>query len=333
MCKALRINRTLVLPPGRKAVLAAARLIRRGGLVAFPTETVYGLGAAATDQRAVRKIFKAKGRPADNPLIVHVASLEQVKEITSGLPPGALALMKRFWPGPLSLVLPRSEKLPPEVSAGLPTVAVRMPAHPAALKLIRAAGVPIAAPSANRSGRPSPTTLRHVLEDLAGRIDAVMDGGACRVGLESTVLDLSGSRPVILRPGGVTREQLESVLGTAVAVAAGCKEGTPPSPGMKYRHYAPRAPLLLITGARRRRLALMAALARCYRKKGFKVGILRAPAGPEGFRAAGKRLYQALRRFDARGMDLILAEGVSAQGLGAALMNRLRRAAVRTIRV
>ena len=333
MPKVLRINRTLVLPPGRKTVLAAARLIRNGRLVAFPTETVYGLGAAAADRLAGKNIFKAKGRPADNPLIVHVACLEQVKEISSCIPPGALELMQRFWPGPLSLVLPRSNRLPQEVSAGLPTVAVRMPAHPVALSLIRAAGVPIAAPSANRSGRPSPTTLRHVLEDLAGRIDAVLDGGACRLGLESTVLDLSGGRPVILRPGGITGEQLEAVLGTTVEVAEGCKTGTPPSPGMKYRHYAPRASLVLVTGVRRRRLALMAALAECYQKKGLKVGILQAPPGPEAFRPAAKRLYQTLRSFDAQGVDLILAEGVSAQGLGAALMNRLRRAAARIIRV
>ncbi|HPU00429.1 MAG: threonylcarbamoyl-AMP synthase [Firmicutes bacterium] len=333
MPKVLRINQTLVLPGSRKSVLVAARLIRRGGLVAFPTETVYGLGAAATDRSAVKKIFKAKGRPADNPLIVHVAGLDQVKESAASLPPGALHLMKRFWPGPLSLVLPRSDKIPPEVSAGLPTVAVRMPAHPVALSLIRAAGVPIAAPSANRSGRPSPTSLRHVLEDLAGKIDAVIDGGPCQVGLESTVLDLSGSHPLILRPGAITREQLEAVLGVPVAVAQGCKDGTPPSPGMKYRHYAPRAPLLLVAGARPRRRALLAALARHYRKKGLKVGLLRAPTEPEGLRRAAKRLYQVLRGFDAQGVDLILAEGVSARGLGAALMNRLRRAAARTIKV
>lgn len=333
MPKVLRINQTLVLPPGRKTVLAAARIIRRGGLVAFPTETVYGLGAAATDRRAVKNIFIAKGRPADNPLIVHVAGLGQVKEVTSFIPRSALELMRRFWPGPLSLVLPRSATLPREVSAGLPTVAVRMPAHPLALSLIRAAGVPIAAPSANRSGRPSPTALHHVLEDLAGRIDALLDGGSCRVGLESTVLDLCGGRPLILRPGGISREQLEAALGTEVAEAHGSEADTPRAPGMKYRHYAPRAPLILVTGTCGRRIAVIRALAAGYQKRGLKVGILQVPPGPDRLRLAAKRLFPELRRFDAQGVDLILAEGVSSQGLGTALMNRLRKAAARTIRV
>lgn len=331
--RVLRVSRTMVLPPGCETVAAAARIIRRGGLVAFPTETVYGLGASAVNRRAVRNIFKVKGRPADNPLIVHVACLEQVKEVASSIPREALKLMSCFWPGPLSLVLPRSDLLPPEISAGLSTVAVRMPAHPLALGLIRAAGVPIAAPSANRSGRPSPTALSHVLEDLAGRIDAILDGGSCRVGLESTVLDLSGSRPAILRPGGITREQLETALGTAVVELQSGKTGSPPSPGMKYRHYAPRAPLILVTGSAVRRRALIRTLAAAYQGKGRRVGILQVSPKTGGLALAAKGLFPALRRFDAQGVELILAEGIPPQGLGAAVMNRLRKAAVRTIRV
>lgn len=333
MPKVLRINRTLVFPPGRRSILAAAGIIRRGGLVAFPTETVYGLGASAVDRRAVKEIFKAKGRPADNPLIVHVAGLEQLKGVAASIPRSAEALMRRFWPGPLSLVLPRSDCLPPEVSAGLPTVAVRMPAHPAALGLIRAAGAPIAAPSANRSGRPSPTTPAHVIEDLAGRIDAVLGGGICTVGLESTVLDLSGGRPVILRPGGISKEQLETALGVRVAEARGCKRGAPHSPGMKYRHYAPRAPLILVTGDPIKRPALIKSLAQHYRGKGLLVKSLTVPPGPDGLRLAAKSLFPALRRFDAQGADLILAEGIALKGLGNAVMNRLRKAAARTIKV
>ncbi len=333
LLKVLRVNKTLVLPPGRKTVAAAAGMIRRGGLVAFPTETVYGLGASAVNRRAIKNIFKAKGRPADNPLIVHVARLEQVKKVASFIPPEAFKLMSCFWPGPLSLVLPRSALLPPEISAGLPTVAVRMPAHPLALELIRAAGVPLVAPSANRSGRPSPTALSHVLEDLAGKIDAVLDGGSCRLGLESTVLDLSGSRPAILRPGGISREQLEAVLGTEVVDLRSGKAGIPPSPGMKYRHYAPRAPLFLITGTAVRRRALLEALAVAYQKKGLRVVIFQINPGPAGLRLAAKSLFPALRRFDAQRADLILAEGVPPRGLGAAVMNRLHKAAARTIRV
>ncbi len=333
MSKVLRINKTLLLPPRREAVLAAARIIRRGGLVAFPTETVYGLGAAAENRQAVKNIFAAKGRPADNPLIVHVSGLEQVKDVASCVPQSALKLMRRFWPGPLSLVLPSSAALPQEVSAGLPTVAVRMPAHPVALRLIRAAGVPIAAPSANRSGRPSPTACSHVLADLAGRIDAVLDGGSCPLGLESTVLDLSGSGPVILRPGGISREQLEKTLGTAVAEAHACGGEPPLSPGMKYCHYAPCAPLYLISGSCAGRRALIRSLAAFYRKRGLKVGVWQVPPGPAGLPLASRELFTALRRFDTQGVGLILAEGICPRGLGAAVMNRLRKAARRTIRV
>ncbi len=335
----VQIKGTLLLQPGRKAISRAAQIICAGGLVAFPTETVYGLGASATDTAAVAAIFTAKGRPSDNPLIVHVSDWGQVRCVAASVPDRARFLMRQFWPGPLSLVLPRSRAVPDRVSAGLPTVAVRMPAHPVALQLIKAAGVPIAAPSANRSGRPSPTTARHVLEDMCGRIEAVLDGGVCRVGVESTVLDLTGSHPVILRPGGVTREALVSALGEPVQQAVWKGEAAPPSPGMKYRHYAPRAPLILVTGPRSRRERLLEALTGYFQKQGLKVCLLNGFLNPELPGDVGneinlaRHLYRELRRCDTIGSGVVLAEGISPAGIGAAVMNRLSKAAARVIRV
>lgn len=330
--KVLKVKGTLLIPPDAKGIGRAARIIRRGGLVAFPTETVYGLGAAATCEEAVSGIFAAKGRPADNPLIVHVSSLDQVRQLAVDIPSTAFRLMDRFWPGPLSLVLTRSPEVTDAVSAGLPTVALRMPAHPVALGLIRAAAIPIAAPSANRSSRPSPTTACHVLEDLAGRIDAVIDGGSCAIGVESTVLDLTGLRPVILRPGGVSREELESLIGP-VETARLKNDTAPLSPGMKYRHYAPLAPLILITGTPRRRAALIRSLTSAYRKRGMNVGLLSSPhQRKRGKNEIARMLYSALRRMDSRGVDIILAEGITTRGIGEALMNRLQKAALRVIK-
>lgn len=330
MPKVLSINGTLLFPPARKTIVAAAGLIRRGGLVAFPTETVYGLGADATAGRAVARIFEAKGRPPGKPLIVHVADPGQVRQVTASLPGEALELMHRFWPGPLSLVLPRSAELPPEVSAGLSTVAVRMPAHPVALGLIRAAGVPLAAPSANRSGRLSPTEARHVLEELAGRIEAVLDGGPCTVGVESTVLDLSGARPLILRSGAITRAQLEKALGTEIGCAVkGAGGALSVAPGLHCHRSFLRTPLILVTGPRKRRRALLGALTAGYRRRGFRVGVL--PAPPGGRRLAGA-LFASLRRLDRGALDLILAEGFSPRGVGETVLHRLRQAAVRIIK-
>lgn len=331
-----RVTGTLWLDSGREEILKAARIICAGGLVAFPTETVYGLGAAAVNPAAVARIFAVKGRPSDNPLIIHVADQSQVDQITASVPEKARFLMEKFWPGPLSLVLPRSSAVPDMVSAGLPTVAVRMPDHPVALQLIDAAGVPIAAPSANRSGRPSPTCARHVLSDLAGRIDAVLDGGLCRVGLESTVLDLTGPHPVILRPGGVTQEILSSALGEPVLRSFWKGVTAPPSPGMKYRHYSPRAPLILVTGPRIRRLRFLDDLAAFYRKRGVKVCLFNQAFDKgqvEVEQNLAKRLYRELRRCDHENVGIILAEGVSIRGIGAAVMNRLGKAAIRVIRV
>ena len=226
-----------------EAVALAARLFSEGQLVGFPTETVYGLGANALDRDAVLSIFAAKGRPADNPLIMHIWDRGQLEGLC-GVPEGAETLMDAFWPGPLTMLFPRTERVPDAVTAGLPTVAVRMPSLPCTRKLLEACGLPIAAPSANRSGRPSPTTAAHVLEDMDGRIPLILDGGPCQVGLESTVLDLTHGQPVILRPGGITKEMLEKALGTEVAVAGSVlrplkQDEKALSPGMRYRHYAP----------------------------------------------------------------------------------------------
>ncbi|NLI14000.1 L-threonylcarbamoyladenylate synthase [Pelotomaculum propionicicum] len=331
--------------PERKAIEEAALILRRGGLVAFPTETVYGLGANALDGRAVARIFEAKGRPSDNPIIVHVAVREQVSELTGSFPAAAKLLMDAFWPGPLTLVLPVAKKVPGEVTAGLSTVAVRMPDHPVALALIRTAGVPVAAPSANISGRPSPTSAEHVMHDLNGRIEAVLDGGPAGVGVESTVLDLTAQAPVVLRPGGITPEDLREVLGKVdvdPAAAAGFnKDDKPLSPGMKYIHYAPLAPLRLVLGKPEAVASKIKELACQEKARGRKVGILTFSDSDDFARCgevvvAGCRekpetvaavLYSALRRFNDLGVDIIFAEGLAEHGVGLAVMNRLKKAA------
>lgn len=333
------------LKPDGGTLVQCGQIIRQGGLVAFPTETVYGLGANALDGEACKAIFMAKGRPQDNPLIVHVSSFEEVVDLVSAVPETAITCMERFWPGPLTLVMPKSAKIPAQVSAGLETVALRMPDHPVALALIRAAGVPIAAPSANLSGRPSPTLAQHVMEDLAGKVDAVLDAGACRVGLESTVLDLSEEIPTILRPGGVTREELTDILGK-VRFDPGLSnpDVTPRSPGVKYLHYAPRGEAVMVEGTPenvRRRIALEVRNAKA---KGLRVGVLCTGESVEFLRAAGAdylaelgsrlqpqsaaaTLYEALRECDSRGIQLILAETFDKTGIGTAVMNRLEKAA------
>lgn len=346
------VRRVDPFSPDPQVIAWAAKILRSGGLVAFPTETVYGLGASALDPRAVARVFLVKGRPVDNPLIVHVAAKEAVFRLASRVDGRVLRLMDHFWPGPLTIVLPKKEDLPKEVTAGLDTVAVRMPAHQVALALIAAAGVPVAAPSANLSGRPSPTTAEHVLTDLGGAIDAVLDGGPAGIGVESTVLDLTEPIPVVLRPGGVTPEEICAVIGEVrlgpgaegEAPARAADEDNlknPRSPGMKYRHYAPRAPLILVEGDSRRVAAKVKELAEAKKAGGLRVGIL-APAEsasfyePENVVTAGSRrcpqqiaarLYSALRHFDDLGVDVIIAEGIEPVGLGLAIMNRLRRAA------
>ena len=337
--------------PEPQIIEKAAAIIKNGGLVAFPTETVYGLGAHGLCSEAVAKIYRAKGRPSDNPLILHVADLPMAASLSRELPTSARLLMENFWPGPLTLVVPKAAGIPKEVTGGLDTVAIRMPDHPVALALIEYAGIPIAAPSANRSGRPSPTTADHVRADLAGRIDALLDAGPAGVGLESTVLDLTGAVPIILRPGGVTYEQLKeimpkvtidpSVLGEKLPV-----NQVPRSPGMKYMHYAPTAPIILFTGATQKAKEQLAARYQELAVQGERVGILATEENipfypsdaiilPLGTRAnpaiAAASLFALLRQFDKLQVDTILAEGLDTHGLGLAVMNRLRRAATEVV--
>lgn len=303
----------------------AALIIREGGLVAFPTETVYGLGANALDEKAVRLIYEAKGRPSDNPLIVHVSSVEMAGKIAL-LNQTAKILMEKFWPGPLSLVLKASPDVPRKTLGGLATVAVRMPDNATALALIEAAGVPVAAPSANVSGRPSPTDARAVKEDLGGKVKMVLDGGAARVGLESTVLDISGERAIILRPGGVSREEIEKAFGAAVLMAQSEAEKKR-SPGARYRHYAPRIPLLLEREEEEfwREIALSG-------KLWAWLGVKQPPLPPrekiifENIDEYARELFRALRILESSGAEMIIAEVPEDKGIGAALKDRLLRA-------
>jgi L-threonylcarbamoyladenylate synthase len=306
----------------------AAAVLQRGGLVAFPTETVYGLAADAFDPQAVARIFEVKERPAFDPLIVHLAEAASLDWVAVADDPRAAALAARFWPGPLTLVLPRRPELPDIVTSGLDTVGVRVPAHPAARALIAAAGTPLAAPSANPFGYVSPTTAEHVAELLGDAVELVLDGGPCRVGLESTILSLVGE-PVILRPGGLPREALEEALGTTLRVAADGER--PLAPGQLRRHYATRTPLTILEGKAEAappgsgRVGLLAQ--RQSHAPGYAAVEVLAPDGAPATAAA--RLFAALRRLDALGLDRILAEPCQETGLGHAIMDRLRRAAAR----
>jgi L-threonylcarbamoyladenylate synthase len=330
--------------PDPSQIARAADCLRRGGLVAFPTETVYGLGVHALDRDAVRRLFAAKGRPANDPLIVHVAEFDQIAPLVAAMPDRAASLAARFWPGPLTLVFPRSSAVPLEVTAGLQTVAVRIPAHPVARALLAAAAVPVAAPSANLFSRPSPTHPSHVLEDLAGRIDMVIDAGATEVGVESTVLDLTVDPPVVLRPGAITLESLHGVLPAARMASLQSADAPMPSPGLLSKHYAPRAAMTLYQGETdAARTALLAAV-RTALAAGRRVGVV-ATSGDaallegmttviaelgadEDADAAGARLYAALRELDAAQVDVILArEPPDDAGLWRAVRDRLRRAA------
>lgn len=327
--------KTALLKASSRTIAQAAAILRDGDLVAFPTETVYGLGADAFNPQAVAKIFKAKGRPSDNPLIVHIASKKDLMLVVRSVPPFARLLIDRFWPGPLTLVLPKTGLVPKMATGGLDTVAVRMPDHPAALALIRAAKTPIAAPSANRSGRPSPTSARHVQLDLEGRIDAILDGGPSRGGVESTVLDVTGKIPIILRPGQITPEQVEQVVGPVIVHSDHAHNPRlVRSPGMKYRHYAPRAKLILVEGNPKR---VQGHIDR-YRHQKKKVGVLafhhryradNAHYYGRNLRAIARDLFAILREFDGKKMDVIFCETLPKKGLGLAIMDRLGRAAGR----
>ncbi len=328
--------------PDSRLIAEAAAVIQAGGLVAFPTETVYGLGADGLNPAAVARIFEAKERPPTDPLILHIADAEALPPLVRETPPAALELARRFWPGPLTLVLPKRSVVPDIVTAGLPTVAVRMPAHPVALALIRAAGTPIAAPSANRFARTSPTTARHVQDDLGDRIDLILDAGPTPIGVESTVLDLTRPVPTILRPGGLPREALEAVLGP-VAVQTRMDAGPQPSPGLLPKHYAPQTPMILVVGPPPQMRAALRELVARYAAQGHQVGLLVAEEdraevadlpvetvvlGPEDdLETVARRLYEGLRELDARGLSLIIARDFGAQGLGLAVRDRLMRAA------
>jgi L-threonylcarbamoyladenylate synthase len=314
-----------VLPADDPAAIEeAAAVLRRGGLVAFPTETVYGLGADAFQPIAVAHVFEVKARPSFDPLIVHLAGASELGRVSPTHDPRAAALAGRFWPGPLTLVLPRRPEVPDLVTAGLDTVGVRVPAHPAARRLIAAAGTPLAAPSANPFGYVSPTTAAHVAELLGSAVDLVLDGGPCRVGVESTVLSLAAERPAILRPGGVPREALEAALGVSLDVAGRAER--PLAPGQLEKHYATRTPLRVLPGpagpAPPGRVGLLAW--RGTGAPGYAATEVLAPDGSAETAAA--RLFAALRRLDAAGVELILAEPCDEAGLGHAIMDRLRRA-------
>lgn len=322
--------------PSASLIQAAARVLRAGGLVAFPTETVYGLGADALSSAAVLRIFRAKGRPADNPLIVHIADADDLHRLAAHVPETALKLVRRFWPGPLTIVLTKTDLVPKAVTAGLDTVAIRMPAHPVALALIRASGLPIAAPSANSSGKPSPTSAKHVLEDLEGRIGILLDGGPTRIGIESTVVDLTTRVPQILRPGKISAAQIRRCIGPVRSPKRSPRVKNPRSPGMKYRHYAPKARLILVEGSKPIVVRRIQSLIREH--AGLSIAVLTTnrrrvyPGAHTVFigssaNAIARHLFRVLREMDEHGVSLVLSEGVHVAGFGAAVMNRLRKAA------
>ena len=331
--------------PDAAKIEAAAQIIRKGGLAAFPTETVYGLGADALNPEAVLALFAAKKRPLDNPPIIHVATANEVYNLAEVVPEKALLLMKNFWPGPLTLVFKRSSNVPDVTVAGLDTVAVRMPKHKIALALIKQSRLPIAAPSANLAGKPSPTTAKHVYEDLNGRIDVILDGGATNIGVESTVVDLTVDPPMVLRPGGTSFEALKRVLGEVRLHPFVQAEVELPlekisSPGMKHRHYAPKAEVILVEGGVAAVTVKIKELTKSYKVKGAKVGILATDETQGAYSAdvvksmgsrytldvVARNLFRLLREVDAENVNVILAEGVSSEGIGLAVMNRLRKA-------
>ncbi len=307
------------------AVMRAAELLRSGEIVGFPTETVYGLGACIFNEKAVRKIYEAKGRPQDNPLIAHIASIKEVSRIALDIPDEFYRLAEVFFPGALTVILRKRKEVPTIVSAGLDTIAVRMPAHDIALKIIAAVGEPLVAPSANRSGKPSPTTARHVLDDLSGRIAAIVDGGQCRVGIESTIVDILGDVPMIVRPGSITLEDIESVLGKSAAVYSGNESSAPIAPGMKYRHYAPQASLKLMRSWEQ-------ILEEVKKNPVTKRIILAAVDPPQELRTLVRTLssitiYGEFRHADAENLQEILILCDDEVQTNAALMNRITKAA------
>ncbi len=333
-------KKTLYLTEQEEDLKVAAEILRQGGTVIFPTETVYGLGGNAWDFQAAEKIFTAKGRPSDNPLIVHIAEEAMLLELVQEIPEKAQILMEKFWPGPLTLIFQKSQRVPKEVTGGLDTVAVRMPAHPVAKKLLEIAKIPVAAPSANRSGFPSPTNFSHVKADMDGRVDAIVQGADCAVGVESTVLDLSGITPILYRPGAVTLEQIEESVGKVEVITKAKKDETPKSPGLKYRHYAPKARVEILHG----NLDQVEEYVKksCDKEKTgmlvfdefpmFDERLVRFSLGSKNDAdSAAHQLFAGLRSLDEQGVSLILAPEIPDRGVWNAVKNRLYRAAGETL--
>ena len=332
-------------PEAMEIIQTAAKILQEGGLVAFPTETVYGLGGNGLDGTACEKIYLAKGRPSDNPLILHISEFEELKPIVREISPAAKKLMDAFWPGPLTMVFPKSEIVPEKATGGLDTVAVRFPNHPVARAIIHAAGLPIAAPSANSSGKPSPTRASHVEFDLNGKIDMIVDGGAAEWGLESTIVDVSGEVPMILRPGAVTKEMMEEVVGKVEIDPAILQKPAadlkPKAPGMKYTHYSPKAEVVLVKGETTAVVDEINRLAAEDMAHGFKTGVMATEETKDLYKAdiilslgsrerpeeIGANLFKYLRKFDFLGAERVYSEVFSEEGEGMAIMNRLNKAA------
>ena len=328
----------------KKEMEDAINVIKTGGLVAFPTETVYGLGGDATNPEASKKIYAAKGRPSDNPLIVHIAHFSQLEDIVETVSSEARALAEAFWPGPLTMILKKNDKIPYETTGGLDTVAIRMPNHPIAIQFLKESNCMVAAPSANLSGRPSPTTAKHVYDDLDGKIDVILDGGAVEIGIESTIVDLSEEIPTILRPGYITLDEISRVVGPVKMDLGLVKEDEnvrPKAPGMRYRPYAPRAELTIIEGEDKKVVAKINELIESATQKGQKVGAISTEENKECYIGGevisigkkddedeiARQLYKVLRDFDDSNVDVIYSEGFDTSGIGGAIMNRLIKAA------
>ena len=328
-----------------EVIQTAAKILQEGGLVAFPTETVYGLGGNGLDSAACEKIYIAKGRPSDNPLILHISEFEELNPIVREISPAAQKLMDAFWPGPLTMVFPKADIVPEKATGGLDTVAVRFPSHPVARAIIRAAGLPIAAPSANSSGKPSPTRASHVEFDLNGKIDMIVDGGAAEWGLESTIVDVSGEVPMILRPGAVTKEMMEKVVGTVeidpAILTKPAADLKPKAPGMKYTHYSPKAEVVLVKGETKAVVDEINRLAAEDMAQGLKTGVMATEETKDLYQAdivlslgsrdrpeeIGANLFKYLRKFDFLGAERVYSEVFSEEGEGMAIMNRLNKAA------
>ncbi|MBQ3163555.1 MAG: threonylcarbamoyl-AMP synthase [Lachnospiraceae bacterium] len=328
----------------REALREAGEIIRQGGLVAFPTETVYGLGGDALNPESSKKIYAAKGRPSDNPLIIHIADIKDLEKIVKEIPQSAYQLADVFWPGPLTMILPKSEEVPYQTTGGLNTVAVRMPSHPVALEFIREAGGYVAAPSANLSGKPSPTKAKYVVQDMDGRIDMIIDGDGVDIGLESTIVDLTGDKPMILRPGYITKEMLDTVLGqveTDPTLFDLDSKEAPKAPGMKYRHYAPKGELVLVEGSPEAVVSYINEQTSLHRQQGEKTGVIgtsemtgryeadsvKIAGSREDETAIARQLYTFLREFDDEDVAYMYAESFAGTGMRQAIMNRLLKAA------